>query len=39
MKHDQDQRGHVPYSTSSRDLAPPLVTTNFAVIDDGGWCN
>ena len=37
MKSDQDQRGSIPYSTSSRDMPPPLVTTNFTVIDDGAY--
>ncbi len=37
MKSDQEQRGSVPYATSSRDMAPPLVTTEFSVIDDGEW--
>ena len=37
MKSDQDQRGSIPYSTSSRDMPPPLVTTDFTVIDEGAY--
>ena len=35
MKLDQDQRGSIPFHTSARGIPPPLVTTNFTVIDDG----
>ena len=35
MKLDQDQRGSAPFHTSTRGVPPPLVTTDFTVIDDG----
>jgi protein transport protein SEC24 len=35
MKLDQEQRGAVPFRTSTRGIPPPLVTTNFTVFDDG----
>jgi protein transport protein SEC24 len=35
MRLDQEQRGSAPYHTSSRGIPPPLVTTNFTVVDDG----
>lgn len=35
MKMDQDQRGSIPFRTSTRGVPPPFVTTNFTVQDDG----
>jgi len=37
MKMDQDQRGSIPFRTSTRGVPPPFVTTNFTVQDDGKW--
>lgn len=39
MQLDQEQRGSAPYHTSSRGIPPPLVTTNFTVVDDGEHFN
>ena len=39
MQLDQEQRGSAPYHTSSRGIPPPLVTTNFTVVDDGEQFN
>ena len=36
MRADQEQHGgSTPYRTSTRGMAPPLVTTDFLVQDDG----
>lgn len=35
MEADQEQRGGVPFLTSSRGVPPPLVTTHYRVQDDG----
>lgn len=35
MAADQEARGGVPFRTSTRGTAPPLVTTQFRALDDG----
>ncbi len=35
MAADQEAKGGVPFLTSTRGSAPPLVTTQFRAQDDG----
>ena len=35
VKADQEQRGNTPYLTSTKGVAPPLVSTTFPVVDQG----